>query len=58
MTREKALKELSRLLAENSKYGAALRTDVANAVHRQAVLQLTAERATEFQTISEALRKM
>jgi hypothetical protein len=58
MTREKALKELSRLLAENSKYGIALRGDVANAVHRQAVLQLTAGRATEFQAISEALRKV
>lgn len=57
MTRTKAIAELAKLLAENDKYGAALRDDVANAVHRQAVLQLTAARSTEFRAISESLRK-
>jgi uncharacterized coiled-coil protein SlyX len=54
-TQEQILADLGKLIAEDSPHGAALRVEVATAVHRMAAHQPTAWEATHMQKVSAEL---
>jgi hypothetical protein len=55
---EQVLADLAAFIREDSPHGAALRVEVANAVHRMAVNQQTAAQATHMQALSRELHDL